>query len=51
MQEVDALCDDVVVIGQGEVKFNGTIGALREQAGTQDLEDAFVQLAGAGEDE
>ena len=50
MQEVDALCDDVVVIGQGEVKFDGTIGALREQAGTQDLEDAFVQLAGVGED-
>ena len=50
MQEVDALCDDVVVIGQGEVKFDGTIRALREQAGTQDLEDAFVQLAGVGED-
>ncbi len=49
MQEVDALCDDVVVIGSGEVKFDGTINALREYAGTEDLEEAFVQMAGLGE--
>lgn len=48
MQEVDALCDNVVVIGAGEVKFDGAIGALRDHAGTQDLEDAFVQMAGLG---
>jgi sodium transport system ATP-binding protein len=48
MQEVDALCDDVVVIGSGEVKFKGTINALREYAGTEDLEEAFVQMAGLG---
>lgn len=50
MQEVDALCDDVVVISAGEVRFNGTISQLREHAGTENLEDAFVHLAGAGED-
>lgn len=49
MQEVDALCDDVVVIGAGEVRFDGTIAALREHAGTEDLEEAFVQLAGLGD--
>ena len=49
MQEVDALCDDVIVIGSGEVKFDGTIAALREYAGTEDLEEAFVQMAGLGE--
>ncbi len=46
MQEVDALCDDVVVIAKGEVKFDGTIEALRNLAGTEDLEEAFIQLAG-----
>lgn len=51
MQEVDALCDDVIVISHGEVKFDGTINALREQAGTDDLEDAFIQLADIKEDE
>ncbi len=48
MQEVDALCDDVVVIGAGEVRFDGTIAALRTHAGTEDLEDAFVRLAAPG---
>ncbi len=50
MQEVDALCDDVVVISQGEVKFDGTIQAFREQAGTDDLEEAFIQIADITED-
>ena len=51
MQEVDALCDDVVVIGKGQVKFDGTIASLREHAGTEDLEDAFVRMAGLGEED
>jgi len=49
MQEVDALCDDVIVIGAGQIKFDGTIRALREHAGTENLEDAFVQMAGLGD--
>jgi len=49
MQEVDALCDDVIVIGGGKIRFDGTIDALRELAGTEDLEEAFVQMAGLSE--
>ena len=45
MQEVDALCDDIVVISNGEVKFDGTIEAFRVEAGTEDLEEAFIRLA------
>lgn len=51
MQEVDALCDDVVVISHGAVKFDGTIQALRDKAGTEDLEEAFIQLADIQEGE
>ena len=50
MQEVDALCDDVIVISHGEVKFDGTIQELRESAGTEDLEEAFIKLADITED-
>jgi len=50
MQEVDALCDDVIVIAHGQVKFDGTIAELRAHAGTDDLEEAFVQLADLSED-
>lgn len=51
MQEVDALCDDIIVISQGEVKFDGTIEAFRDQAGTQDLEEAFIRIANITEDD
>lgn len=46
MQEVSNLCDDVVVIGGGEVRFQGTLGGLREASGTDDLEDAFISMVG-----
>jgi sodium transport system ATP-binding protein len=46
MQEVSALCDSIVVIAQGRVVASGTPDDLRRQAGTNDLEDAFVALAG-----
>jgi sodium transport system ATP-binding protein len=47
MQEVSALCDAIVVIASGEVAASGTADALRLQSGHEDLEDAFVALAGA----
>ena len=46
MQEVTALCDRIVVIAQGTVVADGTADELREQTGEDDLEDAFVSLAG-----
>ena len=49
MQEVDALCDDVIVISEGEVKFDGTIATLRDHAGTEDLEEAFIRMAKRGD--
>jgi len=47
MQEIAALCDDVVVIAHGRVAAEGTPAALRERAGTESLEEAFVRLVGA----
>lgn len=49
MQEVAALCDDVVVIAHGTVVATGTPEELRAQTGETNLEDAFVQLIGTGE--
>ena len=46
MQEVSALCDAIVVIASGRVVANGTPDELRTQSGEQNLEDAFVSLAG-----
>jgi sodium transport system ATP-binding protein len=44
MQEVAALCDDVVVIAGGKVVANGTPEQLRARAGTSDLEEAFMRF-------
>jgi len=49
MQEVSALCDAIVVIAGGRVVAEGTPDELRAKAGYDNLEDAFVALAGAGE--
>ena len=46
MQEVSALCDSIVVIAAGRVVAQGTPDELRRQTGHENLEDAFVALAG-----
>ena len=44
MQEVETLCEDIVIINKGMVKFTGTIGEFRNHSGSQDLEDAFLKI-------
>jgi sodium transport system ATP-binding protein len=44
MQEVEQLCDEVVVIANGQVAAAGAIAEIRARAGNQQLEDAFVAL-------
>jgi sodium transport system ATP-binding protein len=46
MQEVSALCDSIVVIAAGRVVAQGSPDDLRQQTGYENLEDAFVALAG-----
>src|SRR5882672_1630243 len=45
MQEVEQLCDEIVIVAQGRTVAHGTAAALCQAAGTDNLEDAFVQLA------
>ena len=49
MQEVSALCDEVVVIAHGTVLASGTPDEIRARTGSASLEEAFVQLIGAAE--
>ncbi|MGH8209353.1 MAG: ATP-binding cassette domain-containing protein [Steroidobacteraceae bacterium] len=49
MQEVGALCDEVVVIAHGTVVASGTPADIRARTGESTLEDAFVRLIGSGE--
>jgi sodium transport system ATP-binding protein len=45
MQEVERLCDHVVVVAQGRTVAGGTVAELLAQAGSVDFEEAFVKLA------
>ena len=49
MQEVAALCDQIVIISRGEVSANGSPEDLRKQTGKENLEDAFVAVIGSEE--
>ncbi len=43
MQEVAALCDDIVIIAGGKVAIHDTAEGIRNRTGCDDLEDAFVK--------
>jgi sodium transport system ATP-binding protein len=49
MQEVSALCDQIVVIAQGQVVAQGTAEELKQATGRANLEDAFIAAIGSEE--
>jgi sodium transport system ATP-binding protein len=46
MQEVSALCDEIVIVAHGAVAAHGTADELRAGSGHASLEDAFVHYSG-----
>lgn len=49
MQEVAALCDQIIIIADGKVAAGGAPDEIRAQTGEDNLEDAFVTAIGTGE--
>jgi len=49
MQEVTALCDQIVIIAHGEVVACGTADQIKQSTGRDTLEDAFVAAIGSEE--
>ncbi len=43
MQEVAALCDDIVIIAKGKVAIDDTADGIRRRTAADNLEDAFVR--------
>jgi sodium transport system ATP-binding protein len=48
MQEVERLCDQVVVVARGCTVASGTVPSLLAQTRQRDFEEAFVALAFGG---
>ncbi|CAM2909236.1 ATP-binding cassette domain-containing protein [Hathewaya histolytica] len=46
MQEVEKLCDRVVIIHKGQVVESGTIQYLKDKYNNEDMEEIFMQLVG-----
>lgn len=46
MQEVAALCDEIVIIAAGQVALHDSPEGIRRRTGCEDLEDAFVKAIG-----
>lgn len=44
MQEISALCDEIIVIADGRVLMQGSLQELAAKTGESDLEEAFMQL-------
>jgi sodium transport system ATP-binding protein len=49
MQEVSALCDQIVVVAGGRVVASGSAQDLKDSTGQESLEDAFVAAIGSEE--
>ena len=49
MQEVAALCDQIVIISSGSVSAQGTSFELLHRTGQDNLEDAFIDIIGTEE--
>lgn len=48
LEEVEALCDRVAILAGGKLITTGTVAQIKELAGTDSFEDAFVKLCGKG---
>jgi ABC-2 type transport system ATP-binding protein len=44
MQEVEAICDKVIIISKGKIVANDTLAGLRAAHGSDSLEKIFVKL-------
>ena len=50
MQEVERLCDRVIVIAHGRTVAEGTVASLNAQCAERDFEESFVKLAFSAEE-
>ena len=48
LEEAENLCDRIGIMARGELCAEGTAAELKQRAGSEDFEEAFIKLAGEG---
>ena len=48
LEEAEALSDRIGIMAKGSLKAEGTAAELKQRAGTDDFEEAFIRIAGEG---
>ena len=46
MDEVEALCDEICILRQGKIVFQGTVEQAKKVSGCDKFEDAYLALSG-----
>ena len=44
LEEVESLADKIAIISRGKIKAVGTVDEIKQQTGTQTLEQAFISM-------
>ena len=50
LEEIESLCEDVIILSKGHVASKGTVNDIKELSGYDSFEDAFVKIVGESDE-
>lgn len=50
LEEIESLCEDVIILSNGHVASKGTVNDIKELSGCDSFEDAFVKIVGESDE-
>lgn len=50
LEEIESLCEDVIILSKGHVVSRGTVNDIKKLSGCDSFEDAFVKIVGENDE-
>lgn len=50
LEEIESLCDDVIILSKGHVVSRGSVKDIKELSGCDSFEDAFIKIVGESDE-
>lgn len=50
LEEIESLCEDVIILSKGHVASKGTVNDIKELSDCDSFEDAFVKIVGENDE-